>query len=94
MAGKQKEQEPVKKQPEGRQSFEDALKKLEDVVRELEGGDLSLDDALARCESGMEACKLCYKLLEEAEVRVKKLIESDDGGIREEPFAETEGEDF
>ena len=46
--------------------FEEALKKLEKIVSDMESGDLSLDDALARYEEGIKLSKLCAKKLEAA----------------------------
>ncbi|MBM4085388.1 MAG: exodeoxyribonuclease VII small subunit, partial [Planctomycetes bacterium] len=40
--------------------FEDALKELEEIVRQLEDGDLSLDESLAKYEAGIKAYRKCY----------------------------------
>ena len=54
-------------------TFEAALAELEQVVKDLEGGDLSLERALQLFERGMELSELCRKKLEEAEQRVEIL---------------------
>jgi exodeoxyribonuclease VII small subunit len=66
-------------------SFESSLDELEKVVRELEGGDLSLDRSLALFERGMNLSDTCRKQLEEAETRVEMLIRKE-GKIAAEPF--------
>jgi exodeoxyribonuclease VII small subunit len=66
-------------------SFETCLDELEKVVKELEGGELSLDRSLELFERGMGLSDLCRKQLEEAETRVETLIRRD-GKIVAEPF--------
>jgi exodeoxyribonuclease VII small subunit len=67
------------------ESFEASLDELETVVKELEGGDLSLERALALFERGVGLSDRCRKQLEEAETRVEALIRKD-GKIAAEPF--------
>ena len=55
-------------------SFEAGLKELEDVVKQLERGDLPLERALELFEKGVDLSKECRKQLEEAETRVEMLI--------------------
>lgn len=59
--------------------FEDALKKLEGIVEELEGGDLSLDDSLSRYEEGIKLSGICTKKLETAKKKVEILVKTGDG---------------
>ncbi len=66
-------------------SFELSMDELEKVVKELEGGDLSLDRSLELFERGMSLSDACRKQLEEAETRVEMLIRKD-GKITAEPF--------
>lgn len=66
--------------------FEDALKKLESVVSELESGDLSLDTSLAKYEEGIRLVRLCQKKLEIAKKRIEILVKTKDGKIKIEPF--------
>ncbi|MCX5668227.1 MAG: exodeoxyribonuclease VII small subunit [Candidatus Omnitrophica bacterium] len=68
--------------------FEDALKKLEKIVEDLEGGNLSLDDALGRYEEGIKLSKLCAKRLELAKKKVEILMKSEDGSVELKPFDE------
>jgi exodeoxyribonuclease VII small subunit len=62
-----------------RLSFEKSLETLEKIVEELESGDLTLDEALARYERGMAAHKECAGILAAAEKRIEVLLEQDDG---------------
>ena len=67
------------------ESFETGLDELEKVVKELEGGDLSLERSLELFERGVGLSDTCRKQLEEAETRVEMLIRKD-GKIAAEPF--------
>ena len=70
--------------------FEDALKKLEKIVTDLEDGNLSLDDALGRYEEGIKLSKLCARRLELAKKKVEILMKSEDGsGGTLKPFDES-----
>ena len=68
--------------------FESALKSLEDIVLQLETGDLTLDRALELFEEGINISRFCNSKLEEAERKVEILVKSADGGIKEAPFSE------
>jgi len=69
------------------QTFEEVLRRLETIVEELEAGDLSLDEALARYEEGAAALQRCRALLEQAEKRIEMLIKTENGGLQAMPFA-------
>lgn len=56
--------------------FESSLKKLEDIVRELESGDISLNESLTRFEEGIGLYKKCRQTLEGAEKKIKILSDS------------------
>ena len=61
--------------------FSDALSELEAIVRELEGGQLDLEDGIAKYERGAELLKICREKLEDAQQRVTTLmgeLESED----------------
>lgn len=73
-------------------SFEQALEKLEKIVRDLESGDLSLEESVKSFEKGIELSKLCKKKLESAEERVKKIVEKEGGDFDLELFEEPEGD--
>lgn len=66
-------------------NFEENLNKIEDIVKELESGELDLDTTIKKFEEGMDLSKKCSKLLEEAEKKITILIK-DDENIKEENF--------
>jgi exodeoxyribonuclease VII small subunit len=66
--------------------FERSLVRLEEVVKRLEGTDLSLDEAMKLFEEGVKLSRECQKQLEEAEGRVEILLKKADGKIAAEPF--------
>ncbi|HDN79907.1 MAG: exodeoxyribonuclease VII small subunit [Chloroflexi bacterium] len=72
-------------------SFEQAYHKLEEIVRRLEEGDLSLDDSIALYEEGVKLAQFCEKLLEEAELRIRKLQPDGEGGYALTPFEPERG---
>ena len=69
--------------------FEEAIKKLEEISKELESGNLSLDESVDKFEEGMKLSKTCTKMLNEAEKRINILI-NNDGEISEENFTPEE----
>lgn len=69
-------------------TFEQALQRLEAVVRELETGDLSLDSALALFQEGVALARQCGAQLDEAEARIEKLLEQN-GEVRVVPVEES-----
>lgn len=73
-------------------SFEEALAQLEQVVRQLENGELSLDQSLTAFRKGSELSKLCRQKLTEVERSITKLITSEDGEVQEEAFPELNDE--
>lgn len=58
------------------QNFETSLLELEKIVRELESGDVSLDESLKRFEQGIDLYKKCRQTLETAEKKIKILSDS------------------
>jgi exodeoxyribonuclease VII small subunit len=66
-------------------TFEAALAELETVVRQLEAGDLPLEESLRLFERGMTLSELCRAQLDEAEQRVEILIKKGDK-VQAEPF--------
>lgn len=68
------------------EKFETALKKLEDIVKRLEGGSLSLEDSLKAFEEGVKHAAFCSQKLDEAERRVEVLLKRKDGTFGREPF--------
>jgi exodeoxyribonuclease VII small subunit len=77
----------------GKKTFEQSLKQLEDIVTELESGDLPLEAALRKFEEGMELSLFCSQKLEETERRITMLTKDGCGNIVEKPFAPTDEPD-
>lgn len=68
------------------EKFETALKKLEEIVKRLEGGSISLEDSLKAFEEGVKHAAFCSQKLDEAERRVEVLLKRKDGTFGREPF--------
>jgi len=67
---------------EKNREFEEAMKRLEEIVSELEKGEFSLEESLEKFEEGLKLGRKCKEILDKAEARIKKLVE-EDGTIRE-----------
>ena len=59
------------------ENFEEMMKKLEEISKELEVGNLSLDESVKKFEEGMEISKKCSEVLNQAEKRISILVEKD-----------------
>ena len=70
--------------------FEEAMLKLEDSVRLLESGSLTLDESIEKYEDALKYVKICNEILEKAEQKVKMLTQSSDGSITDIPFDQNE----
>ena len=68
--------------------FEDALKKLEKIVGDLENGNIPLDEALEKYEEGIKLSRACAKKLEVAKKKVEILLKSEDGSVELKDFDE------
>ena len=73
--------------------FEEALKRLERIVEELENGSLPLDESLEKYEEGIRLSKACSKKLEVARKKVEILLKNEDGSVELKPFDEKEAEE-
>ena len=69
----------------GKDNFEEAMKKLEEMVTELENGNLNLDESVSKFEEGMKLAKQCNCILETAEKKITILLENN-GELKEEKF--------
>lgn len=67
--------------------FEKSLGELEALVDAMEGGELSLEDALKSFEKGVKLTRECQQALDSAEQKVTLLTQAN-GSTREQPFAE------
>ena len=67
-------------------TFEENLKRLEQIVRAMERGDVALDESLKLFQEGTELVRSCSKLLDEAELQVKMIMAGPNGMPVEEVF--------
>jgi len=67
-------------------TFEQSIEELEKVVRQLEKGELTLDQSVQAFESGVKFARDCEKKLTEAKGRVEQLVKDESGKPRTEPF--------
>jgi len=65
-------------------NFETAMAELEELVAQIETGNLSLEDSLKQFEQGIKLSRTCQQSLTDAEQRVKILTESLNGAIEED----------
>ncbi len=70
-------------------NFEKNMSDLENIVTELEKGDLNLDESISKFEEGIKISKQCNKILENAEKKITILLEND-GEVKEENFVSEE----
>lgn len=66
--------------------FEEAMKKLEEIVERLEGGNMPLEESVEMFEKGIELSKYCSKKLDEVERRITVILQDNNGKITEEDF--------
>ena len=70
-------------------TFEEAVARLEQIVRAMEEGKLSLDDSLKAFEEGIALVRFCNGRLDAAEQRIRILVSGEDGTVGEQPFRPT-----
>ena len=73
--------------------FEDAFGKLENIVKKLEEGNLSLEESMKLFEEGINLSKVCALKLEDAEKKVEILIRGENGSTLIKPFDEFSNEE-
>lgn len=73
-------------------TFEKAMQQLEEIVTELETGDLPLEKAMKKFEEGIALSRYCTEKLDETERRITLLMEGPDGEVASRSFHEGEGE--
>jgi exodeoxyribonuclease VII small subunit len=72
------------------EKFEDTLERLQALVRDLEGGECSLEDSIRKFEEGMALARSCQDRLTQAEQKIEVLLKADKNGIQSEPFRDGE----
>ena len=71
---------PIKNQPPAEAPrFEEAFSRLEEVIDEMERGELPLEDLLTRFEEGVKLVKSCRGFLKQAQTRIERFVEVKDG---------------
>lgn len=73
-------------------SFEEAMKRIESIVADLERGDLPLEESIDKFEEAVKLARSCQHKLEAAQERISKLVKAGDDSFTLEPFDES-GED-
>lgn len=68
------------------QTFEHSMARLEQIVRAMERGDVALEESLKLFQEGTELVASCQKLLDDAQLQVKKIMTAPDGTPVEEEF--------
>ncbi|MBT3185041.1 MAG: exodeoxyribonuclease VII small subunit [Nitrospina sp.] len=76
----------------GQVKFEKAMQRLEQIVDDLEKGELDIDKSLEIFEEGIKMSRVCSKKLNEAEAKIEKLTQNQKGELVTELFP-TEDED-
>jgi len=76
-----------------KKTFEQAIKQLEQIVQDLESGDMPLEKAIKTFEEGIQLSKFCSEKLDETEKRITILMQDSEGKVSEVPFA-GENDDF
>ena len=67
-------------------TFEESMTRLEQIVRAMERGDVALEESLKLFQEGTELVRSCQKLLDDAQLQVKKIMTAPDGSPVEEDF--------
>ncbi|MGE5308282.1 MAG: exodeoxyribonuclease VII small subunit [Deltaproteobacteria bacterium] len=73
--------------------FEDALKRLEKIVEELERGELSLDEALKKYQEGIELSRQCTQRLDSAKKKIDVMTKNKKGEFELKPLDESKTEE-
>jgi exodeoxyribonuclease VII small subunit len=77
-----------------KQTFEKAMKTLEQIVNELESEDQPLEKAIKKFEEGVQLSKFCAEKLDETEKRVTILLQDQKGDFFEKPFSLENDSDY
>ncbi len=72
------------KEKKGKTSFEQAMKRMSEIVKELEDGNMKLEDTLELFEEGVKLSKICREFLENAAKKVEEIKSEDKEAAPEE----------
>jgi len=71
-------------------TFEESMNRLEQIVRSMERGDVPLEESLKLFQEGTQLVQTCTKLLDDAQLQIKKVMTAADGSPVMEDFADEE----
>jgi len=71
-------------------TFEESMNRLEQIVRSMERGDVPLEESLKLFQEGTQLVRTCTKLLDDAQLQIKKVMTAADGSPVMEDFADEE----
>lgn len=74
-----------------KKTFEEALHKLEEITRELEDGDISLEESLKKFDEGIKLAEFCNQKLDDAQIKVDILLKKN-GSLTAVPFEDADGQ--
>ena len=69
-----------------KQTFESALEQLEQIVRDIESGQMTLDSAIEKFEEGVKLSRFCSEKLDQAEKKIEVLSKQENGRVETIPF--------
>lgn len=81
------------KKDQDQKKFKEALEELEQVVEQLESGELSLEDSLAAFEQGVKLVRYCNQKLTEVEKKIELLVKDKEGNLKLKPFVDADEEE-
>jgi exodeoxyribonuclease VII small subunit len=79
----------MSKKDQTKKKFEAALEELEQIVEQLESGELSIEDSLAAFEKGVGLVKVCNQKLSDVERKIELLVKDREGKLQLKPFDQT-----
>lgn len=71
-----------------KQTFEESMGRLEQIVRAMERGDVPLEESLKLFQEGTQLVQTCTKLLDDAQLQIKKVLTATDGSPVMEDFTD------
>ena len=74
-------QEPAEQDEEAGPNYEQSFARVEELVKELESGELSLKDSIRKYEEAVKSMNRCYELLDEAQKKIELLVKDAEGRI-------------
>lgn len=73
-------------QKKEKQTYEEALEELEEIISKLEEGNLDLDESLDEFQQGIELYKYCNNILKKVDGKIKIILEQENGTLEEIDF--------